>query len=442
MQKAPAATLCACRGFVASKCCSLLAGRNLKRLQEDGKLPSRAACDSLVIAALSALRCRASCSRCRRRMRRAQHGRSTSRRRSPGALFLISGHGYGHGVGMGQWGAQGYALQGYTYDQILDAYYPGTTLGQTTAKSDPRAPREREEEADRLVEEADRRRGRRRHRPHAPRRQHEAHAGAEARGRRRACTGSRSTAHLLAGGGTTLTLGGAYRGKIVVDVPSKKLRAINVVGAPAVPRRRRHGGDAVGLAARRAPGAGGRLALVRARGPEGRSAVRRLGRRASRTSASPPRRRPGRRPWTRRKGEVLHYNGNVATTVYSSSTGGWTQSAADAWGGGRPYLVSVQGSVRHDLAVPQLGAGSRHGEDARRGARSRGQRDRRDGEPQRVEAREDARGHVARARHAAHGHSRRRHGSPPRSACARRGSASASLAPAAVAERRVSPGTR
>ena len=49
-----------------------------------------------------------------------------------GALFLISGHGYGHGVGMGQWGAQGYALQGFTADQILAAYYPGTTAGLTT----------------------------------------------------------------------------------------------------------------------------------------------------------------------------------------------------------------------------------------------------------------------------------------------------------------------
>src|SRR6201987_853874 len=52
-----------------------------------------------------------------------------------GPLFLVSGHGYGHGVGMGQWGAQGYAEQGYTYDQILAAYYPGTTLGQTTTTS-------------------------------------------------------------------------------------------------------------------------------------------------------------------------------------------------------------------------------------------------------------------------------------------------------------------
>ena len=52
-----------------------------------------------------------------------------------GALFLVSGHGYGHGVGMGQWGAQGYAQQGYTYDQILEAYYPGTTLGDTAKTS-------------------------------------------------------------------------------------------------------------------------------------------------------------------------------------------------------------------------------------------------------------------------------------------------------------------
>src|ERR1700739_939843 len=52
-----------------------------------------------------------------------------------GALFLVSGHGWGHGVGMGQWGAQGYAQQGYGYEQILAAYYPGTELGQTTTTS-------------------------------------------------------------------------------------------------------------------------------------------------------------------------------------------------------------------------------------------------------------------------------------------------------------------
>ena len=41
-------------------------------------------------------------------------------------------------------------------------------------------------------------------------------------------------------------------------------------------------------------------------------------------------------------GEVLLYNGDVALTLFSSSTGGRTQSASDAFGPpGRPYLVSV-----------------------------------------------------------------------------------------------------
>jgi SpoIID/LytB domain protein len=42
--------------------------------------------------------------------------------------FVISGHGWGHGVGMSQYGAYGYAQKGFTYDQILAHYYPGTAL--------------------------------------------------------------------------------------------------------------------------------------------------------------------------------------------------------------------------------------------------------------------------------------------------------------------------
>jgi stage II sporulation protein D len=42
--------------------------------------------------------------------------------------FVISGHGWGHGVGMAQWGAYGYAKHGVSYDKILAHYYPGTTL--------------------------------------------------------------------------------------------------------------------------------------------------------------------------------------------------------------------------------------------------------------------------------------------------------------------------
>src|SRR5512140_2394820 len=43
-------------------------------------------------------------------------------------VFVVSGRGWGHGVGMSQWGAYGYAKHGVTYDKILAHYYPGTTL--------------------------------------------------------------------------------------------------------------------------------------------------------------------------------------------------------------------------------------------------------------------------------------------------------------------------
>ena len=47
--------------------------------------------------------------------------------------YTIDGHGYGHGRGLSQWGAQGAASQGLTADQILDFYYPGTTRVQIGA---------------------------------------------------------------------------------------------------------------------------------------------------------------------------------------------------------------------------------------------------------------------------------------------------------------------
>lgn len=45
--------------------------------------------------------------------------------------FTITGHGKGHGRGMGQWGAYGYAKeQGWAAERILAHFYGGTTLGQ------------------------------------------------------------------------------------------------------------------------------------------------------------------------------------------------------------------------------------------------------------------------------------------------------------------------
>ncbi|MGJ9423770.1 SpoIID/LytB domain-containing protein [Aeromicrobium sp. CF3.5] len=50
--------------------------------------------------------------------------------RSVGSASSVTfdGHGYGHGIGMSQYGARGGALQGKLASQILATYYPGTAL--------------------------------------------------------------------------------------------------------------------------------------------------------------------------------------------------------------------------------------------------------------------------------------------------------------------------
>src|SRR5215211_359845 len=54
------------------------------------------------------------------------------------ARFTIRGAGFGHGVGMSQYGAMGYAEHGWTYDRILAHYYSGTALGKLNASREVR----------------------------------------------------------------------------------------------------------------------------------------------------------------------------------------------------------------------------------------------------------------------------------------------------------------
>jgi stage II sporulation protein D len=44
--------------------------------------------------------------------------------------WLVNGRGFGHGVGMSQYGAYGFALHGKGHRFILRHYYPGTSLGE------------------------------------------------------------------------------------------------------------------------------------------------------------------------------------------------------------------------------------------------------------------------------------------------------------------------
>jgi stage II sporulation protein D len=68
-------------------------------------------------------------------LRRALNLRSTLFSVSiAGNQVQISGRGFGHGVGLSQWGAHNLAQQGYTYQQILGHYYQGVQLSQIQSR--------------------------------------------------------------------------------------------------------------------------------------------------------------------------------------------------------------------------------------------------------------------------------------------------------------------
>ena len=261
-----------------------------------------------------------------------------------GVLFLVNGHGWGHGVGMGQWGAQGYALQGYTPEQILAAYYLGTTIGQTTATSirvllaSGKKQLTISSSVPITVEDGN---------------------GVEHTLAAGKTTLTAALELAVDGGvkapleppltfspaaGSTLTLGRAYRGQILVDVVSGKLRAINTLPLEqylygVVPAEMPSTWLSAALEAQAVAARSYALASRKAGAPfdvyaDGRSQAY-LGISVETPAAT--------EAVDETAGEVLLYGGNVATTLFSSSTGGRTQSAADAFGPpGRPYLVSVQ----------------------------------------------------------------------------------------------------
>ena len=44
--------------------------------------------------------------------------------------YTFNGSGWGHSVGMSQWGAYAMAQQGFTYDQILKFYFTGIEIAE------------------------------------------------------------------------------------------------------------------------------------------------------------------------------------------------------------------------------------------------------------------------------------------------------------------------
>jgi len=61
------------------------------------------------------------------------HAAQSTRRQALPAIFVV-GHGWGHGVGLAQYGAYGYALHGWTATEIVAHYFPGTAFGDAQLK--------------------------------------------------------------------------------------------------------------------------------------------------------------------------------------------------------------------------------------------------------------------------------------------------------------------
>lgn len=70
----------------------------------------------------------------RKALRRQSGCQETTSASSAGAtssgsgMIVFSGKGWGHGVGMSQWGSKALAEHGWDYRRILEHYYPGTSL--------------------------------------------------------------------------------------------------------------------------------------------------------------------------------------------------------------------------------------------------------------------------------------------------------------------------
>jgi stage II sporulation protein D len=259
-----------------------------------------------------------------------------------GPLFVVTGHGWGHGVGMSQYGAYGFAQHGWTYDQILAHYFPGTSLGTapvararvlladgrkalTVASAAPFRVKDGTGAVQQLP------------------------AGSYSFGPGLKLKVGDAEPVLLtppltfSPGATPLQLGKLYRGSIEVDVVDGKLRAVNVVGleqylygvvpsempstwAPEALEAQAVAARSYALATRKVAAPFDLYADTRSQVYGGIAAEK-----PSTTAAVDA-----------TAGQVVLWNGAVADTFFFSTSGGRTANASDVFNGQpTPYLVAV-----------------------------------------------------------------------------------------------------
>ena len=261
---------------------------------------------------------------------------------APGeALFVVSGRGYGHGVGMSQYGAYGQANAGRTYDEILAHYYTGTELGRST-RSDVRVLLAEGRPAVTVASGV----------PFTARDAagvvHRLEAGPlvlrpnlvlrTAKGRVKAVP----PLLLRPGKNAPLSFDGReYRGRLEVAAQARFLRVVNVVPLErylegVVANEMPHTWPLEALKVQAVAARSYALASVVKGKPfdlyaDVRSQV------YAGVAGEQPRTTEAVRATAR---QIVTYGGQVATTYYSSSSGGRTASALDVFGFDVPYLVS------------------------------------------------------------------------------------------------------
>jgi stage II sporulation protein D len=247
--------------------------------------------------------------------------------------FVVTGHGWGHGVGMSQWGAEGLAQHEWDFRRILAHYYQGTTLRRVQPSNvrvliaeDRARVSISSRQPFRVVD------ARGKSRVLAPRR--------HVFGRK--LLGLKPPLRFIPGASPLALNGAGYRGELVVRRPGSRLNVVNELRLERylrgvvpweMPSRWRPAALAAQAVAARTyalatlePGAAWDLVAdtrdqmyggIRAEKP---STNRAIGATA---------------------GQIVSWRGEPALTYYSSTSGGRTESVHDAWGRTLPYLRSV-----------------------------------------------------------------------------------------------------
>jgi stage II sporulation protein D len=254
--------------------------------------------------------------------------------------WVIKGRGFGHGVGMSQYGAYGYAQHGRNYEQILAHYYRGTKVAKAHGEHVRVLLGSQDSVGFRGADEAC-------GRDLNPSKEYSFElSGSKAsllapNGSQLRSCGKEGKAK---GGGTINIEGfGRYRGDLVASVDGGSLLVINSVGVEGyvkgvVPNEMPSAWDQQALRAQAVVARSYGLATKRSGAfdhyDDTRSQV--YGGRDSETKAT-------NRAVKRTKRRVVKYNGRIATTYYFSTSGGETENSEFGFSGGSstPYLKSV-----------------------------------------------------------------------------------------------------